>query len=87
MSRRIPLWATLIPLVLGVLLWAWLWRGYEARLESDLAKILPPGTAIEATGFPYRLEARIAPARAESQLKSASIVSRRGTGPSVTSSS
>lgn len=64
MSRRIPLWATLIPLVLGVLLWAWLWRGYEARLESDLAKILPPGTAIEATGFPYRLEARIAPARA-----------------------
>jgi hypothetical protein len=62
MSRRIPLWATLVPLVLGVLLWALLWRGYEARLESDLAKILPPGAVIEASGFPYRLEARIAPA-------------------------
>lgn len=62
MTRRIPLWVTLIPLVLGILVWVWLWRGYERRFEAELAAILPPGTKIEASGFPYRLEARIAPA-------------------------
>lgn len=62
MKRRIPLWVTLIPLALGLLVWIWLWRGYESRLTAELAAILPPGATIEASGFPYRLEARIAPA-------------------------
>jgi hypothetical protein len=60
-TRRFPLWTTLIPLGVGILVWAFLWRGYEAAFEADLAKLLPPGTAIEASGFPYRLEASVAP--------------------------
>ncbi|TPE58599.1 DUF2125 domain-containing protein [Sandaracinobacter neustonicus] len=62
MKRRVPLWATLIPLLLGIAIWAYLWRGYEARLESDLSKLLPAGTKIEGGGFPYRLQARMQPA-------------------------
>ena len=57
MSRRIPLWATLIPLVLGVLLWGWMWRGYAAGFRTDLQAVAP-GTEIALSGFPYRLEAR-----------------------------
>jgi hypothetical protein len=59
MSRRIPLWATLIPLVLGIAVWAFVWRGYEAQFEADLKKVLPADRAIDAGGFPYRLEARL----------------------------
>lgn len=59
MSRRIPLWATLIPLVLGIVLWGLIWRGYEAEFEADLAKLLPADVNMDAGGFPYRLEARL----------------------------
>ncbi len=59
MIRRIPLWATLLPLVLGVAIWALVWRGYARDLEADLAAVLPAGTAVEVGGFPYRLEARL----------------------------
>lgn len=61
MIGRLPLWTMLLPLVLGIAVWAWLWRGHAAGLEADLARILPPGTAIEAGGFPYRLEVDVAP--------------------------
>jgi hypothetical protein len=60
MSRRIPLWATLIPLMLGIAVWGFIWRGYEAGFEADLRKVLPSDMAIDAAGFPYRLEARLA---------------------------
>lgn len=56
---RIPLWATLVPLVLGVLLWGWVWRGYADSFRADLQQVAPPGTDIALGGFPYRLEARI----------------------------
>ncbi len=59
MSRRIPLWATLIPLLAGIAVWAFVWRGHEARFEEDLRKVLPADVAIDAGGFPYRLEARL----------------------------
>lgn len=59
MSRRIPLWATLIPLLLGVVVWGFVWRGYAARFEEDLRQVLPADVAIDASGFPYRLEARL----------------------------
>jgi hypothetical protein len=62
MSRRIPLWATLIPLLAGIAVWAFIWRGYAAGFETDLEAVLPAGTAIETGGFPYRLEAEITPA-------------------------
>jgi hypothetical protein len=60
MIGRLPLWATLLPLLVGVLVWAVLWRGQAARLEDDLQRALP-GTDIAVTGFPYRLEAHISP--------------------------
>lgn len=59
MSRRIPLWATLIPLALGIAVWAFVWRGYEADFEADLKKVLPADLMVDAGGFPYRLEARL----------------------------
>jgi hypothetical protein len=59
MSRRIPLWATLIPLALGIAVWAFVWRGYEADFEADLKKVLPADAMVDAGGFPYRLEARL----------------------------
>lgn len=60
MIGRLPLWATLIPLAVGLLVWGVLWRGQAASFEADLQKLLP-GTDISVTGFPYRLEAEIAP--------------------------
>ena len=63
MSRRIPLWATLVPLVSGVLAWGWLWRGHAAGLRADIEAAVPAGQSIEMSGFPYRLEAHLAPFR------------------------
>ena len=59
MMRHIPLWAALLPLLLGVLVWALLWRGYAADLRAELAAVLPAGAIVETGGFPYRLEARV----------------------------
>ncbi len=59
MIGRVPLWVTLAPLVLGVLIWWLVWRGYAADFEAEVAKALPSGTEVSATGFPYRLETRI----------------------------
>jgi hypothetical protein len=60
MIGRLPLWATLAPLLAGVLLWYWLWDGYRRDLVAGIEAVLP-GVAVESGGFPYRLEARIAP--------------------------
>ncbi len=65
MSNRIPLWATLIPLLLGIAVWGFIWRGHEAGFEADLRKVLPADVAIDAAGFPYRLEARLATVKLE----------------------
>jgi hypothetical protein len=59
MSRRIPLWATLIPLALGILVWGFIWRSHKADFEADLRKVLPADVTIDAGGFPYRLEAQL----------------------------
>jgi hypothetical protein len=61
MIGRLPLWATLVPLLLGILIWGFVWRGQATRFEDDLQKALP-GVDISVTGFPYRLEAHVAPA-------------------------
>lgn len=60
MIGRLPLWATLLPLAIGILVWALVWRGQAARFEDDLQKALP-GVDVSVTGFPYRLEAHIKP--------------------------
>lgn len=67
MARRIPLWTTLVPLLLGVAVWAFIWRGYEADLAADLQSVLPPDAGIETGGFPYRLEARLGAMKLEQQ--------------------
>jgi hypothetical protein len=59
MKRRIPLWVTLLPLIAGIAVWAFVWRGYEAGFEQDLRAVLPADAEIEAGGFPYRLEAQL----------------------------
>jgi len=56
---RIPLWVTLLPLVAGGLGWWHLWQGYAEELRGSLAQILPEGTDIQLSGFPYRLEAKV----------------------------
>lgn len=65
MSRRIPLWATLIPLLLGIAVWGFLWRGHEAQFEADLRQVLPADADIDAGGFPYRLEAQLGEVKLE----------------------
>ncbi len=53
-----PLWATFLPLLIGVLGYGWLWSAYAERLRSDVARMLP-GRAVTITGFPYRVAASI----------------------------
>lgn len=54
---RFPLWLTLVPLVVGVAVWYAFWAGWRDGFREDLARVLPPGTAVETGGFPYRMEA------------------------------
>ena len=58
MSRRIPLWLTLVPLALAVGLYLLLWQGWARDFDSEVHDWLP-ATPFEVTGFPYRLEALI----------------------------
>ncbi|WP_448579202.1 hypothetical protein [Thermaurantiacus sp.] len=58
---RIPLWVTLVPLAVGVVVWFFLWTGFRDRLDQALAETLPAGTSWSIRGFPYRLEARTGP--------------------------
>lgn len=53
----LPLAFSFLPLLLGVVLWWLVWRGYALGLRAELRPLLPPGTAVEVGGFPYRLEA------------------------------
>lgn len=62
MSRRIPLWMTLVPLVAGFGLYWYLWSGWANDFKTVLQGWLPAST-IEITGFPYRMEANIASPR------------------------
>lgn len=58
MTRRIPLWLTLVPLAGGVAVYALLWQGWARDFEATLRPWLP-GTELGVGGFPYRLEARV----------------------------
>ena len=51
----------LLPLAGGALIWFFLWSGHRDRLLADMQRLLPEGTAIATGGFPYRLEATVAP--------------------------
>lgn len=56
--RRIPLWFTLVPLVVGIGIYWSLWTGWAGDFKAALTPWLP-GATIEITGFPYRLEANV----------------------------
>lgn len=59
--KRLPLWTMLVPLVAGIAVWFFLWGGHRDRLVADMLRLLPAGTEIATGGFPYRLEATVAP--------------------------
>ena len=57
MSRRIPLLATLVPLIVGLLGYYYWWNGERDRFAEELGRFLGRETPVEVGGFPYRLEA------------------------------
>jgi len=58
MMRRIPLWATLIPLVVAVLAYRFWWTGERDAFRTQLERLFP-SSEISMGGFPYRLEADV----------------------------
>lgn len=61
MLKRIPLWATLLPLLLGIIVYAFVWRSEAARLETDVRGVIGPAARLDMGGFPYRLAAETGP--------------------------
>lgn len=55
--RRLPLWLTLVPLIIGIAVYWHLWSGYRDTLRADIARFVPGDIAIG--GFPYRMEATV----------------------------
>jgi hypothetical protein len=56
MLRRIPLWVTLVPLVVGVGIYYLLWQGWARDFSALVAEWIPEAQ-FSVSGFPYRLEA------------------------------
>lgn len=72
MIRRIPLWATLLPLLIGIAVYHHWWSGQRDAFAAEVRALLGPGATIEIGGFPYRLEAdvgRIAITRANAEAR------------------
>ncbi len=60
--KRIPVWLTSVPLIIGGLVYWHFWSGWRDTLRADLAAVLPTKT-VTIGGFPYRLEADVASPR------------------------
>jgi hypothetical protein len=60
--RRIPLWATLVPLMVGLAIYWWYWDRERAAFERRLDAVFGEGRA-SVGGFPYRLESDVAKPR------------------------
>lgn len=58
MMRRVPLWLTLVPLLVAVGVYYLLWQGWARQFEAVVADWLP-GASFSVGGFPYRLEATV----------------------------
>lgn len=56
--RRVPLWLTFVPLLLGAAGYYWFWSGYAERFAAEVATVLP-GVPARIGGFPYRIEATL----------------------------
>lgn len=59
--KRLPLWATLIPLIVGLAIYWWYWDRERAAFEDRLETLF--GEGVSVNGFPYRLEADVAEPR------------------------
>jgi hypothetical protein len=59
--RRLPLWATLVPLIVGLAIYWWYWDRERAAFEDRLETVF--GEGVSVSGFPYRLEADIVKTR------------------------
>jgi len=57
--RRIPLWVTLLPLLVGLGVYWWYWDRERDAFETSLEAVFGEGRAAVG-GFPYRLEAEVA---------------------------
>lgn len=55
--RRLPLWTTLLPLLIGLGAYYWYWDRERATFEQALTTVF--GETMAVGGFPYRLEAGI----------------------------
>ncbi|QXQ04807.1 DUF2125 domain-containing protein [Sphingosinicellaceae bacterium] len=64
--KRIPLWLTVVPLILGVAGYWWFWSGYKDGFREQIAAVFP-GSPVTIGGFPYRLEAEVGSPRLESR--------------------
>lgn len=60
--RRIPLWLTVVPLVIGGGVYWTIWSGYRDTLRADIAAVIP-GVPVTIGGFPYRMQATAGAAR------------------------
>ena len=58
MSRRFPLWLTLVPLVAAIAIYWLFWSSWARDFGDELGRVLP-AKGVAVTGFPYRLEARV----------------------------
>lgn len=56
MSRRIPLWVTLVPLALAIAGYWFFWNSWAKDFGAAVERVLPLSD-VAVTGFPYRLEA------------------------------
>lgn len=61
MTRRIPLWATLIPLAVGLVVYWFYWSDERDAFRAQLVAVFGTDTPIVLGGFPYRLEASLGP--------------------------
>ena len=63
--KRVPLWLTVVPLIVAVLGYWFFWNGYKNRFRTEIAAVFP-GAPVEIGGFPYRLEAKVGSPRLQS---------------------
>ncbi len=56
--KRIPLWLTLVPLLVAGVVYYWLWTGWADTFRTRVAAWLPEST-VAISGFPYRIEGSV----------------------------
>lgn len=65
LKPRIPLWVTLVPLVVGLSVYWCFWRDNLNAFRTEVVAIFGPDADLSMGGFPYRLEATLNGVRLE----------------------